>query len=157
MLSKMSHTIELRLNLPPFLENVRFPSEQVLGMEIRHNLIETGSSKRNQSRTFLLLIITPVDLRSTLRGGERARTPCAPARDEVPCAPGYEWISNIFDTAGEPFAVTARRCAARVPGGRWLAGQPVGRLASHLLPNPVRSAAGAEQSKQRGSQRNHFA
>jgi len=82
MLSKMRHTKELRLNLPPFL------GELVL--------------KATLTRTFLLLIITPVGLRSTLRGGERARAPCAPARDEVSCTPSYEWISNIFLDRNKP-------------------------------------------------------
>ena len=45
-------------------------------------------------------------------------------------APG---LSILPDTAGEPFSLTARRCATRFSGMRWLAGLPAGSPASRIL------------------------
>src|SRR4051794_14194952 len=62
-------------------------------------------------------------------------------------------VTPSFATAGQPFSVTARRCAARFwfmccgwLGAHWPPNQP-----QHI--NLVRSAAGAEESKRAVGQR----
>jgi len=67
-------------------------------------------------------------------------------RRPTPYDHGKRWSE---DTVGEPFSVTARRCAAHVFLSVVAGWTAVGRPPSHHRKILLRSTAGAEKSKQR--------